>query len=300
MMIALSFLFDNYGLYPNDLVDNSFIIDDKLYKVEEIKNYSEEDMNSLVNFSIEIKKVIGKDYQIIKNRKNQYITRNVNENNVLISVPIYKVNYYDIINFNIFFQNKNINYKVSQMIDIWLERYTNIQNSCFNALNNEDKYYNDIYIAVSYSFGLAENAISYLADAKLDYGDEIERLVLSHIRLNSLDSYSFLNPLNMIYDSIVRDYAELYKFNLIDLIELNKITDYLNLTQKEATLLMARVLYPTKVFDILEDNYLNDDYKFNKASEYFKTIDKELQRIKNLHKLLIKKYNIRPIKWLLK
>lgn len=300
MMIALSFLFDNYGLYPNDLVDNSFIIDDKLYKVEEIKNYSEEDMNSLVNFSIEIKKVIGKDYQIIKNRKNQYITRNVNENYVLISVPIYKVNYYDIINFNMFFQNKNINYKVSQMIDIWLERYTNIQNSCFNALNNEDKYYNDIYIAVSYSFGLAENAISYLADAKLDYGDEIERLVLSHIRLNSLDSYSFLNPLNMIYDSIVRDYAELYKFNLIDLIELNKITDYLNLTQKEATLLMARVLYPTKVFDILEDNYLNDDYKFNKASEYFKTIDKELQRIKNLHKLLIKKYNIRPIKWLLK
>ena len=300
MMIALSFLFDNYGLYPNDLVDNSFIIDDKLYKVEEIKNYSEEDMNSLVNFSIEIKKVIGKDYQIIKNRKNQYITRNVNENYVLISVPIYKVNYYDIINFNMFFQNKNINYKVSQMIDIWLERYTNIQNSCFNALNNEDKYYNDIYIAVSYSFGLAENAISYLADAKLDYGDEIERLVLSHIRLNSLDSYSFLNPLNMIYDSIVRDYAELYKFNLIDLIELNKITDYLNLTQKEATLLMARVLYPTKVFDILEDNYLNEDYKFNKASEYFKTIDKELQRIKNLHKLLIKKYNIRPIKWLLK
>ena len=287
MMIALSFLFDNYGLYPNDLVDNSFIIDDKLYKVEEIKNYSEEDMNSLVNFSIEIKKVIGKDYQIIKNRKNQYITRNVNANYVLISVPIYKVNYYDIINFNMFFQNKNINYKVSQMIDIWLERYTNIQNSCFNALNNEDKYYNDIYIAVSYSFGLAENAISYLADAKLDYGDEIERLVLSHIRLNSLDSYSFLNPLNMIYDSIVRDYAELYKFNLIDLIELNKITDYLNLTQKEATLLMARVLYPTKVFDILEDNYLNDDYKFNKASEYFKTIDKELQRIKNLHNLLI-------------
>lgn len=300
MMIALSFLFDNYGLYPNDLVDNSFIIDDKLYKVEEIKNYSEEDMNSLVNFSIEIKKVIGKDYQIIKNRKNQYITRNVNASYALISVPIYKVNYYDIINFNIFFQNKNINYKVSQMIDIWLERYNNIQNSCFNALNNEDKYYNDIYIAVSYSFGLAENAISYLADAKLDYGDEIERLVLSHVRLNSLDSYSFLNPLNMIYDSIVRDYAELYKFNLIDLIELNKITDYLNLTQKEATLLMARVLYPTKVFDILEDNYLNDDYKFNKASEYFKTIDKELQRIKNLHKLLIKKYNIRPIKWLLK
>ena len=300
MMIALSFLFDNYGLYPNDLVDNSFIIDDKLYKVEEIKNYSEEDMNSLVNFSIEIKKVIGKDYQIIKNRKNQYITRNVNASYALISVPIYKVNYYDIINFNMFFQNKNINYKVSQMIDIWLERYNNIQNSCFNALNNEDKYYNDIYIAVSYSFGLAENAISYLADAKLDYGDEIERLVLSHVRLNSLDSYSFLNPLNMIYDSIVRDYAELYKFNLIDLIELNKITDYLNLTQKEATLLMARVLYPTKVFDILEDNYLNDDYKFNKASEYFKTIDKELQRIKNLHKLLIKKYNIRPIKWLLK
>ena len=32
-MLTLSFLFDNYGLYPNDLVENSFIIDDELYSI---------------------------------------------------------------------------------------------------------------------------------------------------------------------------------------------------------------------------------------------------------------------------
>ena len=61
---------------------------------------------------------------------------------------------------------------------------------------------------------------------------------------------------------------------------------------------MARIMYPTKIFDLLEDNYLNEEHKINMTIDYFKTMDKELQRIKNVHTLLKRKYNIRPIKWL--
>ena len=300
-MLTLSFLFDNYGLYPNDLVENSFIIDDELYKIEEVREYTEQDFVALNNYSLELKYLFNKTFKIIKNRKNEYITNYVNKNYVLISVPIYKINYFDVIKYNLHYMNKEKKeYSINQMIGVWLERYTNIQNNCFNALSNDDINYNAIYTAVSFSFGLAENAISYLADAKLDYGDNIERITLTHIRLNLLDSYSFLNPLNIIYDSIVRDYAELYKFELIDIYELNKIIDQVQLNQKEASLLMARILYPTRIFDLLEDNYLSEEHKFNKTLEYLKCIDKELQRIKNVHKLLVRKYNIRPISWLLK
>lgn len=186
------------------------------------------------------------------------------------------------------------------MINIWLERFENIKNNCFESIDKNKNNYDLMETAVSFSLGLAENALSYLADTKLDYGNEIERLSLCHKRLNSLDSYSFFNPFNLIIDSIVRDYAELYKFELIDIHDLNKISDQLMINQKEASILMARILYPTRIFDLLEDNYLNEEYKFNQASEYLKSIDKELQRIKNIHKFLIKKYNIRPIKWLIK
>ena len=300
-MIKLSFLFDNYGLYPLEIIDNTFIIDDFLYKVEEIKNYTEEDIININNFSKEINVLYNNSFYLIKNRKGNYITSIIDKNYVLVSTKIDKINYYDILKFTKYFINKNNEkYNISEMIKIWNERFENIKKSCFNSIDSNDVNFDKIHTAVSFSFGLAENAISYLADSKIDYGDNIERLSLSHIRLNSYDSYSFFNPFNMIIDTIIRDYAELYKFELIDIYDLDKIISNLNINVKEASLLMARILYPTRIFDLLEDNYLNEDHKVNKTIEYVNTLDKELQRIKNVHALLKRKYNIRPIEWLKK
>ena len=300
-MIKLSFLFDNYGLYPLEIIDNSFIIDDFLYKVEEIKNYTEEDIININNFSKEINILYKNSFYLIKNRKGNYITSIIDKSYVLVSTKIDKINYYDMLKFTKYFANKNNEkYNISKMIKIWNERFENIKKSCFNSIDSNDVNFDKIHTAVSFSFGLAENAISYLADSKIDYGDNIERLSLSHIRLISYDSYSFFNPFNMIIDTIIRDYAELYKFELIDIYDLDKIISNLNINVKEASLLMARILYPTRIFDLLEDNYLNEDHKVNKTIEYVNTLDKELQRIKNVHSLLKRKYNIRPIEWLKK
>ena len=75
-MLSLSFLFDNYGLYHLELIDNSFIINDDLYKIEEIRMYSEENFSSLDTFSKEIYRLFNKTYKIHKNRKNEYISLN--------------------------------------------------------------------------------------------------------------------------------------------------------------------------------------------------------------------------------
>ena len=236
-----------------------------------------------------------------KNRKGNYITFFIDKNYILVSTKINKVNHHDILKFTKYFINKNNkNYNISSMIKIWNERFENIKKNCFQSIDSNDINFDRIHTAVSFSFGLAENAISYLADSKLDYGDNIERLTLSHIRLNSYDSYSFFNPFNMIIDTVIRDYAELYKFELIDIYDLDKIISNLNINVKEASLLMARILYPTRIFDLLEDNYLKEDHKINKTIEYVNSLDKELQRIKNVHSLLKRKYNIRPIEWLRK
>lgn len=298
-MITFSFLFDNYGLYPLEIIDNTFIIDEYLYKIEEVKNYDEEDMKNINSFSFELNKIYKDSFIIIKNRNNRLLTTIIDKKYVLISTKIEKYSYNDVLKFSLNFINKdNKKYTISEMISIWFERFENVKISCFDSFDSNNINYDKINTAVSFSFGLAENAISYLADAKLDYGDNIERLTLTHIRLNSFDSYSFFNPLNMVIDTIIRDYAELYKFDLIDIYELDKITSYLNLNAKEASLLMARILYPTRIFDLLEDNYMTENFKINKTIEYINTLDKELQRIKNVHSLLKRKYNIRPIEWL--
>ena len=296
-MNKLSFLFDNYGIYPLEIVDDSFIINENLYKIEEVKNYNEIDILNINNFSKELNRVFGNSFNFLKNRNNNFISAFSDKNYILIYVRIGKINIIDVEKFtkNFFDNNK---YKISEMISIWNERFENIKKSCINYLDSNDINFKKIHTAVSFSFGLAENAISYLSDAKLDYGDNIERLSLSHIRLNSFDSFSFFNPFNMIIDSLTRDYAELYKFNLIDVYEMDKVTTNLNLNAKEATLLMARILYPTRIFDLLEDNYLTENHRLSKTVDYIDSLDRELQRIKNIHSLLKRKYKIRPIGWL--
>ena len=299
-MLKYSFFYDNYGLYPIEIIDNTFIIDDYIYKAEEVI-CDEIEIEKIVYFSYELNKYFKESYILIKNRMDKYIVELIDKKYVLVRTKISKITYKKCLELTNLYVNKfNQRYTIDEMINIWLERFENIKNNCFESIDKNKNNYDLMETAVSFSLGLAENALSYLADTKLDYGTEIERLSLCHKRLNSLDSYSFFNPFNLIIDSIVRDYAELYKFELIDIYDLDNILSNLNLTQKEASLLMARILYPTRIFDIIEDNYLLDEHKINQNNEYLNNLNVEYQRIKNVNSLLKIKYNIRPIEWLKK
>lgn len=300
-MSIKSFVFDQYGYYPEEIIDNTFIIDNWLFKLETTLDKTEDEISELAQFSLQVSKSFqGRGAQIIKNRVNKYISFGQGEPYALIAVPISKVGYHEVLHLNKTFNKKQTNneFKISTLITIWSERYDNIEKQCFSSLKMDDIHYNDVYTAVSCAFGLAENAIQYLADAKLDYDDNIENLSVVHRRLNSLDSWTFFNPFNLIYDNSLRDIAELYKFELISIEEFINILDEMNYNKKEASILMGRLMYPTRIFDLLEDNYLNIQSIHKKAVEYCAYIDKEITRLKNAHRILVRKYQIRPIAWL--
>ena len=107
------------------------------------------------------------------------------------------------------------------------------------------------------------------------------------------------NPFNIVIDSPTRDLAFLYKEKAINLNELISIIDYYKLDQMEISLLMARALFPTATFDILEDYFaLKKDIKLSIVKKHKKT-KREVNLLVELHKRLVEKYKIRPIEWLL-
>ena len=100
------------------------------------------------------------------------------------------------------------------------------------------------------------------------------------------------NPFNFIVDHPLRDYVELYKNDFIDYRSMVNALEYYEIDSKLASVIVARVLYPTRVFDLLEDGYYDTCKKINYS------IEKEIAKIKNVYLYFKKKYRIRPILWL--
>lgn len=295
-----SFVFDKYGYYPSEIVDYTFIIEQWIFHLEFYEG-DEDELSNINDFCIELNKMyMGKGVQIIKNRAGNFISQGLEKPAVLLCSPLGKMNLYDVIYLHEKYLNVNNgeDFSISNLIKIWEDKVELIESQCSKALKKDEVHYNDIFTAMSCALGMAENAIQYLAEAKLDYGDEIENLTLVHKRLNSLDSWTFFNPFNLIVSHRVRDYAELYKFELINMEDFINVLSNINLTAKEASLLMARLLFPTRIFDLLEENYMKNGNITNRAIEYCACANREITRLKNIHRFLVQKYQIRPIKWL--
>lgn len=131
-------------------------------------------------------------------------------------------------------------------------------------------------------------------------------MVLSHRRLDNMnDSFNFYNPLNYIFDVKSRDIADYIK-NLFfydraseDLII--SFFKYLNFSREEYILLIARLLYPTYYFDLIDKViFFNEDDEIlkniiNKSQSYIKMIKKLFYYINNELKM-----NIPIIEWIIK
>ena len=102
----------------------------------------------------------------------------------------------------------------------------------------------------------------------------------------------------MIIDSPVRDFAELYKNEEISLEELISILTRYQFNSKDVTLLLARILYPTKFFDLLEKHYQKRDDITPDLNEYYENITFYIDKIKKIHSYLVNNYGIRKINWL--
>ena len=158
----------------------------------------------------------------------------------------------------------------------------------------------------SYYIGLAENAISIANICELYNKDNMnEKIVLSHRRINyPCMEYEFYNPLEYIFDIQVRDVSEYLKsmFFYTDRNHTTKeLKNYLlstRLSNYEANMLYARLLYPTYYFDIYE-KVIEDLKEESELLDIINKVDEYELFLKEAYFELSRMYKIEQINWII-
>lgn len=295
-----AFIFDKYGYYEEDEYGTEFDLDGWHFKLEKVDK-TENELKELNDY---VKKLENLFYDsgvsIIKNRDGNFLSAGSFGNCALVSVKDFSVNFSDLLKLHTFFnqEEKETKYTLSEMAKLWEDKLDLIEEKILPSFKVDDYSYEKIMSAIIFAIGLAENALQYLAETSLDYGEAIENLTLTHKRFNEFSSYEFFSPFNLIVDTPMRDLAELYKCEHLKSEELLAFLNYYSPTKKEVSILLARMLYPTPLFDLLDEYYiLKKDVKIS-ILDYKEKASNYLETLKSLEKLLVQKYNIRPIKWM--
>ena len=158
----------------------------------------------------------------------------------------------------------------------------------------------------SYYIGLAENAISIANICELYNKDNMnEKIVLSHRRINyPCMEYEFYNPLEYIFDIQVRDVSEYLKsmFFYTDRNRtIKELKNYLlstRLSNYEANMLYARLLYPTYYFDIYE-KVIEDLKEESELLDIINKVDEYELFLKEAYFELSRMYKIEQINWII-
>lgn len=297
-----AFLFDQYGYYPPHEDDSEFELEGWTFKLEAIQDQKEEELQSLNDFLQRLMQLFPTmGAQIITNRKGTFISEDDYGKVILVATKKQKMRIQDIIKIHQHYVNSpsEIPYTTTYLSSLWEEKINSIEQKILPSIRVDDFAYQKIMVAAIYALGLAENALQYLTEIAIDYGKEISPLTLSHRRLESLDSHTVFDPLNLILDSPIRDMAEAWKYKVITTTELLQILPTYQLSIKEVSLLFARMLFPTRFFDLLEKHYGERVDVRKQILAYYREMNQDLLELKKVEQLLVKNYGIRPISWLL-
>lgn len=296
-----SFIFDYYG-YNANIENNEFEYEGYKFLLLSVED-DEKDiikLNDLVN-SLNIH--FNSDVVfIVKNKYDKYISTSKDNNNIcLLTYKIdNQININDFVKMHLSYYN-SFSYKINiqQIIDLWDQRIEYIENQCLTNFNFDNDAHLTLYEYTLYSIGLAINSLQYLADMNLDFKRKYNS-TLTHRRIKKMDKYELFNPFNLIVDHSSRDLAELYKNDIISLDTLLNICAFYSYSVDEYEYLLARLLFPTFIFDIVEDME-NDKSSYDYTSDIYYAIAKsnsQLDKLKSLYNALISKMNIRPINWI--
>ncbi len=254
------------------------------------------DLKGIIEVCEELKKRNVITNELVLNRFNNYVTNFNGELYILVRQKVreYNININDII----YIQNNTLNISINKNL---------IRTNCIKLWENKIDFYEKkstelsnkyelVYRSIDYYIGLGENAIAYLRNS----GVIINNVVLSHRRLKD-----FYNPLNYIVDSRARDIAEYIKmqffYNNISEELVISILKSINFNREEYILLIARMLYPTFYFDLIDKMMILDcDEEIIR-----KVISKNDQYIKLIKDLLVfinynLRMNIPVIEWIIK
>ncbi len=164
--------------------------------------------------------------------------------------------------------------------------------------------YKNLYPLFHYFVGLAENALLYFKETeKSEKKEDSDRFVVSHVRVNiNYELYDYYDPTQIIIDHPSRDLSEYMKSTFLhhvwDLDLLKRYLDHHYYSRYGIRVLFARILFPSFIFDSLENMIQNQEDLDLLALEARVLEFQKFAREMNL--FLQEEYGIPVIPWLIK
>lgn len=298
-----------YNLNPENIHQNKNIIKFSLNNYNYVLypyEKNKDEINDILNISIELYYRGLPIHQIIPNVNNEFVTNIDNKLYVLLLVLInnfnIKITYNDIIYFlnNSYVIDSKDKLERTNWPELWSNKIDYFEYQ-MSQIGNQFPIINESF---GYFIGMAENSITFLKNNQNE--DILYPLNITHKRI-TVDSklFDLCNPLNLIIDSRVRDVCEYFKsqfFNNDEYIILEKSINYIesnNLSQYECLLFFVRMLFPSFYFDLYE-HVIFDDVSETKILNIISKINKYESFLGELNLYLKRKYNIETIDWLTK
>ncbi len=151
--------------------------------------------------------------------------------------------------------------------------------------------------SINYYIGLAENAISYIANIPINLKEQEKKGLYPKRLLES----EYHNPLNYVIDYKERGLSETLKYLFLNKKYLsqnieNIILSY-NCTEIGYKLLYGRMLYPSMYFDIY-DKVINDFENEKELVNVIKRLKEYEEYLKEIYRIISKHTKIKNIDWL--
>ena len=275
-------IFDNNDyVYLLKLISKSFNVDYILNVIKQIKypnNYG----------------------NIILNIDNKYISKYGDKEYILIhlkNIINEKVLLKDMVINNI---NNRSNYKIdNDIVNLWSKKVDYIEYQVSELAKDRYLILNSFYFFA----GLAENAISFIEINNINFNNL--HMTVSHSRIKEEElNIDYYNPLNILLDYDIRDYAEYIKskilFNEDILKDLNYILDNAQLNNDDIKLLYARLMFPTLYFDKVEEILL-DNKNENELNIYIDSVTNYINTLSDIYVEIQKKgISLDIPKWIIK
>ena len=269
-------------------------------------NRNLEELDDIITcvFNMKVKGILVND--IIMNINGSFLTSINGFNYILMSVvnPKEEFDIFDIVNIA---SKLHLNNKTSKLYrnnwgTLWMQKIDYFEYQIRELALNKPV----VKDSFSYYIGLAENAISYVNNINARFPNVSSAVVLAHRRVFYPNyKLNFFNPLSFIFDLEVRDVAEYLKamFFAIDteyevLEDLKSYLSIRSLSVYDASMLYARLLYPSYYFDIYEE-VMNKERDEEDLVSVIKKADLYEDFLKKAYLEITKYAMIEKIDWLI-
>ncbi len=278
-------------------LDNNIFVSNNDYFYLLVENDNKLNIN-YINYVLEYIKKPNNYFEIIKNKEGKYFfNKNGSEFLVLLTKGILKENV--LLNEMIINNLKYRYYKDDKDLNIthlWSKKIDYLEYQISQI--SKDKI--EIINSFSFFVGLAENAISFININNINFNNCHKAIV--HTRINYPEKViNYYNPINLIIDYEIRDYAEYIKSKILLNDDINNDIKYIlnnaNLSDDDIKLFYARLMFPTLYFDEIESILL--DGKEEKNIEIFiERIGVYLNTLKDVYYEIDKHVKIIIPKWI--